>query len=63
MEKIKGAKTINEYKLRKWTAENFNDGTVDFKIYDSGDSAVISDKQNEKMTIGIGLDGKVSVIK
>lgn len=62
MGKIKGAKTINEFKLRKWTAENFIDGSVEFQIADSGDSAVIRDKQGEEMTIGIGLDGKVSVI-
>lgn len=62
MEKIKGAKTINEYKLRKWTADNFTDGSVEFQISDGGDSAVIRDKQGGEMTIGIGLDGKVSVL-
>lgn len=62
MEIIKGVKNINEYKLRRWTAENFNDGSVEFQTSDSGDSAVIRDKQGEEMTIGIGLDGKVFVL-
>lgn len=59
---VKGAKTINEYKLRKWTEENFQEGTVTFCLSQSADQAVLVDKKGQEMTIGINSLGKVEAI-
>lgn len=59
---IKGAKTVNEYKLRKWTEENFQDDAVTFFMNQSADQAILADKEGQKMTIGINSVGKVEVI-
>lgn len=59
---VKGAKTINEYKLRKWTEENFQEGTVTFCLSQSADQAVLVDKKGQEMTIGINPLGKVEAI-
>lgn len=58
---VKGAKTVNEYKLRKWTEENFQDDSVTFCM-SSADQAVLADKKGQKMTIGINAEGRVDVI-
>lgn len=59
---VKGAKTINEYKLRKWTEENFIDGSVTFQLSDAA-KAELTDRKGHKMTIGINQDGKVDILE
>ena len=53
----KGAKTINEYKILRWIDENFMPDSVTVEFL-SDTSAVITDKNNETMTLTL-VDDKV----
>lgn len=54
---VKGAKTINEYKILKWIDENFVHGSVSVEFL-SETSAVITDCNNETMKLTL-VDNEV----
>jgi len=49
---IKNAKTINEYKIRKWIEQIFVPGSVSIEFV-SDTSAIITDRDNKTMKVTI----------
>lgn len=49
---VKGAKTINEYKILKWIDENFMPGSVSVE-FTSETSAQITDRNNDTMELSL----------
>lgn len=57
---IKGAKTINEFKILKWVEDTFYPDSVQVKFI-TGDTAHIIDRNNDVMLVSV-KSGKVEVI-
>ena len=55
---VKGAKTINQYKILKWVEENFVSGSVDIEFV-SETEAQLTDKNKDKINVVITECGVV----
>lgn len=57
---VKGAKTINEYRILKWVDDNFQPGSVQVDFKDPV-TAVLTDLQNNSMTVRITSNNEIEV--
>lgn len=56
---VKGANTIEEYKILEWVEQNFIKGSIDVSFIENG-NAIIEDGKGERMEIHY-KDGKIEV--